>query len=341
MGWHDSNCPRAGRAASSLARAGAITVCVVNGACFAAEVPDSTSRQSLDDAWWTGPILAPSAATLPQGHFLIEPYLYDSIAYARYDASGDRHDVDDSHFLGSQTYMLYGLFDTLSVGLIPRFGFRDIDAGRDSSGIRVGDLSLQAQYRMSQFDGVVPTTSIVMQATLPTGKHDRLGDRISDGMGSGAYSLMLGLYSQHFFWLPNGRVLRTRLNVSYSFADRAEVDGVSVYGTTEGFSGRASPGDSFVAIAAAEYSVTRNWVIAMDVQYQRDASTRVSGTVQSGNTTSFVRESSPVRRSISLAPALEYNFTSRVGVIFGAIWTVAGRNADANVIPVVAVNMVY
>src|SRR5690348_11021258 len=37
----------------------------------------SEVRQSLDDAWWTGPMLAPSAATLPRGHFLIEPYLYD------------------------------------------------------------------------------------------------------------------------------------------------------------------------------------------------------------------------------------------------------------------------
>ncbi len=38
------------------------------------------ARQSLEDAWWTGPMLAPSAATLPRGHLLIEPYLYDVIA---------------------------------------------------------------------------------------------------------------------------------------------------------------------------------------------------------------------------------------------------------------------
>jgi len=42
--------------------------------------PSSVVRQSLDDAWWTGPMLAPSAATLPRGHFLIEPYFYDVIA---------------------------------------------------------------------------------------------------------------------------------------------------------------------------------------------------------------------------------------------------------------------
>ena len=32
-------------------------------------------RQSRDDAWWTGPMLANSAETLPKGHFLVESYL--------------------------------------------------------------------------------------------------------------------------------------------------------------------------------------------------------------------------------------------------------------------------
>ena len=47
--------------------------------------PPFVPRQSLDDAWWTGPMLAPSAATLPRGHFLIEPYLYDVIVVGHYD----------------------------------------------------------------------------------------------------------------------------------------------------------------------------------------------------------------------------------------------------------------
>ncbi|HKU28757.1 MAG TPA: pyridoxamine 5'-phosphate oxidase family protein, partial [Candidatus Sulfotelmatobacter sp.] len=37
----------------------------------------SDSRQSLDNAWGTGPLLAPSPATLPRDNFLIEPSLYD------------------------------------------------------------------------------------------------------------------------------------------------------------------------------------------------------------------------------------------------------------------------
>jgi hypothetical protein len=58
--------------------------------------PTSVVRQSLDDAWLTGPMLAPSAATLPRGYFLIEPYLYDVIS-------------PHSHDFGSLTYVNYGL----------------------------------------------------------------------------------------------------------------------------------------------------------------------------------------------------------------------------------------
>src|SRR6185312_1934155 len=37
----------------------------------------AAQRQALDDAWWTGPMIAPSPGALLPGHFLIEPYLYD------------------------------------------------------------------------------------------------------------------------------------------------------------------------------------------------------------------------------------------------------------------------
>ncbi|MBV8306567.1 MAG: transporter, partial [Gammaproteobacteria bacterium] len=43
--------------------------------CAGAPAAAQEVQQSRQDAWWTGPMLAPNAATLPQGHALIEPYL--------------------------------------------------------------------------------------------------------------------------------------------------------------------------------------------------------------------------------------------------------------------------
>lgn len=307
---------------------------------------EAENRQSRDDAWWTGPLLAASPGVPSPGHFLIEPYVFDAIPRGRYDNDGTRHSGPHANNFGSQSYILYGLADRISVGLIPRFGFNDPQRGRGSSSPGVGDLTLQAQYGLTTYreGSWIPTTAFVFQETLPTGKYDRLGDRPADGLGSGAYSSTLSLYSQYFFWMPNGRILRTRLDFSYSISGSAGVRDVSVYGTGEGFKGRARPGNSTVIDAAWEYSLTRNWVLALDVLYQHDSSTHLAGSYPGNPLTGLpamnVQLNSGASHSWSLGPAIEYNFNSRVGIIAGAKFTMAGSNAAAVVIPVAAVNIV-
>jgi hypothetical protein len=74
-------------------------------ACFApitrAQAP--AFRQSLDDAWWTGPLLAPNASTLPRGHLLVEPYVYAVITRGFYNAGGSRVNVPHENTYGSLT----------------------------------------------------------------------------------------------------------------------------------------------------------------------------------------------------------------------------------------------
>jgi hypothetical protein len=270
---------------------------------------------------------------------LIEPYVYDVITRGRYDSEGNYRDTDTVHSYGSLTYMLYGVTDSFTAGVIPTFGFNNIESGPDSSGVGVGDVTLQAQWRLSQFhEGRhVPTASLVLQQTLPTGKYDQLGTRPSDGLGAGAYTTSLAVHSQYYLWMPNGRVLRTRLNVAYAFSDSVDVTDTSVYGTPQGFRGHADPGDTVSLYSAWEYSLTRNWVLALDAFYQHDSTTRVRGEAQG---TAFSADSGSAWR-FGLAPALEYNFTSNIGVIVGARWFAAGRNTGASITPVAAINMFY
>jgi hypothetical protein len=144
--------------------------------------------------------------------------------------------------------------------------------------------------------------------------------------------------------MPNGRILRTRLDLSYGFSRHANIQDVSVYGTNSGFRGQAAPGDSFVADMSWEYSVTRNWVLALDAVYEHDADTRVDGyylpPTAVAALTSIERHSGS-SDSLGLAPAVEYNFSGNVGVIVGAKLTATGRNTSATVIPVAAINIVY
>ena len=120
--------------------------------------------------------------------------------------------------------------------MIPTAGFNVANSGPSSSGIELGDLTLQGQYRLAKFQEGrwIPTTSAVVQETFPTGKYDRLGDR-PDGLGGGAYTTTLALYTQTYFWLPNRRILRMRFDASQAFSSNVNVEDVSVYGTTEGF----------------------------------------------------------------------------------------------------------
>jgi hypothetical protein len=294
----------------------------------------TAGRQTMDDAWWTGPLLAASASTLPQGHFLVEPYVFDVITYGRLDADGNRVSTPHRNDFGSQSYVLYGVTDRISAGIIPRFGYLKSSQGPSSPGLQLGDLTLQAQYRLTQFQegSWVPTLSFVVGETVPTGKYDRLDQHPGDGFGAGAYTTIVSLYSQEYFWLSTGRILRMRLDLSYSLSSRVGLQGVSVYGTGAGFSGHAQPGDSFTGDMSWEYSVTRNWVLAFDVAYEHDASTTVTGNYRASSGDSW---------SLGFAPAIEYNFNSRIGVIAGTRIIPTGRNTGISVTPVAAINMVF
>lgn len=297
--------------------------------------PVPSTRQSLNDAWWTGPLLAPGAGTLPRGHLLVEPYLFDVIQYGAYDRHGTLGPSTHAHTLGNLTYIIYGLADRFNVGVIPTITSTSITNGPSNSGPKFGDFALLAQYRLASYrpGSWIPTTSLSVQETLPTAPYDNLGTHPIDGTGGGVYSTKVSLYTQTYFWMPNGRILRSRLNFSQTFSNSATVNGVSVYGTGPGFSGHAQPGNIFSVDAAAEYSATRNWVLAGDLVYTYSANTRVTGTsgiMDSGDSHSF-----------ALAPAVEYNWNANVGIIAGFRLYPSGVNTSASITPVIAVNYVH
>lgn len=277
-------------------------------------------------------MLANSAATLPRGHYLIEPYLYD---------------VSSPHAdgYGSLTYMLYGLTDRLTIGLVPVFGYNRVDGFGDSSGIGLGDVSVQAQYRLTEFHegSSLPTISLQLQQTLPSGKYDRLGERPGDGLGSGAHTTTVQLNTQTYFWLANGRILRMRFNVAQSFSRSASVRDVSVYGTAEGFRGHARPGNSFYVNAAWEYSLSRRWVLALDLTWRRSQGTRVYGyepPAAAGMPDLPVHRNSGISEAFGFAPAIEYSWRPNLGLLVGAR-LITGRNTATTITPAVALNYVH
>jgi len=318
----------------------AMTACVVQ-----AQGPTPTSaisRQSLDDAWWTGPMLAPSANTLPRGHFLVEPYLYDVTTQGFYNSSGTRVSVPHENSFGSLTYALYGVTNKFTVGMIPTFGYNEVSNGPGSAGVGVGDVTVQAQYRLHLFrEGTwIPTMSIAVQETLPSGKYDQLGNRPSDGFGAGGFTTTPAFYSQTFFWLPNGRILRMHFNVAPALSRGVKVQDVSVYGTSAGFRGHAKPGPSIFVDAAWEYSMTKRWVFALDATYRHQGNTSVIG-YNISDPVQPIQLSSRTADAFGLAPAIEYNWKRNLGVLLGARLIPLGRNTAITITPALAINFVH
>ncbi len=295
----------------------------LGGAALSDDAP--VLRQRLDDAWWTGPIISMSASAMPKGHAYFEPYLYDV-------RSGGQD------YVRSRTYMLFGATDRLTLGLIPVFGYNHLGDGENASGPRMGDLSLLVRYQFTKYDpeSYMPDISLALEWSLPTGKHDRL-KRLGNGMGAGTSMLTARFLAQEVFWAPNGRIIRTRLGLSRTFAGTATVEGRSVYGTPDGFWGAAKPGSSFTIDNSWEYSLTRSWVLAVDLSYSHTERTQVWG-ILDGN---VYETRSGTADSYAIAPAVEYSWSETKGILAGVRFVPKSHGTRASVTPVIALSLFF
>ena len=276
-------------------------------------------QASLDDARWTGSLLSTSGETLPKGHVYFEPYLYDVVSHGR-------------HQWGSQGYIEYGVADTLTVGMIPAFALLP---GHRNAPVMGGDIKLMAQFRLTHFTAAhrIPSISLLVREKLPTGRFDRLA-HASQGQGGGVFATEIGANAQHYLRLENGRLLRLRINLLRSFAGSTKLHDASIYGTAPGYRGRAHPGDSWSADLAGEYSLTREWVLALDVVHEATSRGRIAG--QAGSAMP-VREATLASSSdYAVAPAVEYNMSALAGVIFGVRIIPKGHNASGSITPAIA-----
>ncbi|MBA2655635.1 MAG: transporter [Tatlockia sp.] len=288
------------------------------------------SSAALAAPWFTGPLLAPAGRTIPTGHFNFEPYSF----YTDY-AGGFRN---------------YELTPIMTAGLN---SFMDVQASlpydnswlKSQHGDGFGDFNIGLGFQLfTQKEGsLMPDLRIVVQETIPTGRYDLLNPQknLTDQTGMGSYQSMLSFNSQKLFVFKNEHYLRGRLSVSITSPNSVYVQGLNTYGGNPATEGRVYPGDNYAVDLASEFTLTQNWVVVMEGLYVHSNSTRFRGNpgILSDGTKGSVGGSSS--ESASLAPALEYNFSSHLGIIGGVWFSVTGPHAAKFTSITVAVNYYF
>jgi hypothetical protein len=115
--------------------------------------------------------------------------------------------------------------------------------------------------------------------------------------------------------------------VQYEIASPIYLTGFTAHGGGYGTSARFFSPQKWLVDAALEWALTRRWVLACDLVALWGTKTHYSGKpgwIAPGKAAILGRKFSA---QYSLAPALEYNWNSSLGVIGGGWFTFAGKNA--------------
>jgi hypothetical protein len=288
--------------------------------------------------WFTGSLEAPSPAFPKAGIFAVEPYFIYTHNTGGYDDNRTRQSVADAGAQSAAVILLkYALTDRISIQAIPLVAHSWND---ESSSNGVGDLPVEIEYRFNDENDRTgfPSVTASLGVNLPIGHYDRLRSPL-DGLGNGAYTVKEGLLAQSLFDTWGHHPVRIRLyGAAYETLSDVSVIGQSVYGTSDGFSGRATRRFSSQLGVGAGYALDQQWVLAFDLVQRFGNGFHLQGT---NIGPASVNVSTSGNSSTSVATAVEYNFSGSIGVIAGVEFSVAGRNASSYVAPQIAISMSF
>lgn len=282
------------------------------------------------DPWFTGPLLAPAGRTIPAGHVNFEPYAF----FSGYPKGFRNFEVVPIVSLGVLSFL------DLQTSLPYDYSW---DNGQHGNGIGDTSLAVGVQVLRQKDNSWLPDLRVVLQEIFPTGRYENLdADKLgTDQTGLGAFQTYLGFNFQKLILLPNKHYLRTRLSlVGATFSD-ITVHGVNVFGGAPGTVGKVKLDNSYSADLAFEYTLTQHWVPVFEVLYVHSPGSHFDGNpgFTPGGTVATL--GGRANEQASLAPAIEYNFTSNLGLIGGVWFSVTGPHAAKFVSAALALNWYF
>ncbi|WP_019084606.1 hypothetical protein [Komagataeibacter europaeus] len=293
--------------------------------------------------WYTGSLVSPSGALTKKGVFAWEPYFAYSQPVGYLDSTGRGMSLKDkAHSVSNFTLYKYSITNSISLQMTPdiSYGWRRGHHGGTTSGLKMGDLPVDVMWRYLDADPkrYIPALSLFVGVAFPSGDYTKLG-RDEDGVGTGTYTFRVALTEQSTYTLPGHHELRLRMWGTFRRAlTQAHIADVSSYGTSAGFRGLAHPGMYGESGFSLEYGVNQKWVIAMDMARDWANGSVVRGYNAQGKYQNILGQASG---DWVIAPAVEYNWSPRFGVIAGVTAMFAGHNTGQVISPQVAFNSVF
>ncbi len=273
--------------------------------------------------WFTGPLIAPTAAVVRAGHYIIQPYLAFNTRTGLYDHHWKNISTPNFFSYSTSVDFTFGLTDWVDVEITPAVGYNSTEG---QSAWTFSDLPLSLGFQLLPTDRFKYFPGIELQIieTFPTGKYQKSNPKKlgTDIGGTGSFATTANLNFYKIYPLKGAHFLSMAASFGVTYFAPVHVRGINSYGGGPGCAGKVYPGHGYTAIVSFEFSLTQNWVLALDNVYTHLDKDHFRGTP--GAPSPVVRPSS---ESLSFAPAIEYNFNENWGIIAGAWVSATGRNS--------------
>jgi len=278
--------------------------------------------------WYTGSILSYSGKIVPKYIVSIQPLLLVNTSYGNYKNNFTLEDIPNEVSINPYYFFFYGINDLLDM----QFTLQTIsNFTQAQSTTNLGDISLLFGIQLVKGTKTRPYVRLLIQETFPTGKYNRL-DPIrnqTDIAGTGSFITSFGFATEKIYDWFYYHPVRIRWNFLVNIPSATVVEGVNFYGGAPNTKGKAKSGTSFYILLSPEISITKKWAFALDITYQKELNGSFSGNKGNNSDGSEAVINIYQQDSFQLAPALEYSFNSKIGVLAGVWFTVFGRNSDA------------
>jgi|JI10StandDraft_1071094.scaffolds.fasta_scaffold10997_10 hypothetical protein len=279
--------------------------------------------------WFTGPLLSPTPVNMLPGHPAIEPSITIGNNYGKYDSHWRLNRETNEWFINPFLDFQLGFTDRMGLEILTSC-ISNFKKGASATRMQDTILLLGFQIANDVKGRWIPDIRIDLQETLPTGSYQKLNPENcgTDSTGQGAFQTGPLLIIHKLFY-PGNHFLALKVSLSYLFPSNVKVKGYNTYGGGAQTNGIVHPGQTLTTFFSAEYSISQRWGWGFDSLLTYQKKSTFSGRSGRNTDNQPVSVDLPSSVQISLAPFLEYNFSSRMGVLGGSWFTIAGKNSLA------------